>query len=199
MFTSFDEKAFRKAIKDKDYLCLKVNTISSMLNDPTFERGETKKVMEILKKEVPEIFEEYVEKDYEKRLDSSEWDKRYFTKLVYWFEENFAEKRIEYIRKVGQAVHKDTAKQYAESMALQDKATTGFVHFEGEKFEKSVQKPEQANSASRPATTQQRKTDSISGAEPKEKKSANFPIAGVVLAVGALVLIGILLFKVLAN
>ena len=115
-FTSFDEKAFRQAIKDKDYLCLKINTISSILDDPTFERGETRKVLQILKKQVPEIFEEQVELDYEIRLERSAWDKRYFTKLVYWLQKNFAEERVDYIEEVGKAVHGDTSKAFRQSL-----------------------------------------------------------------------------------
>lgn len=199
MFTSFDEKAFYQAIKDKDYLCLKVNTVSSMLDDPTFERGETMKVLQILEEQVPEIFEEYSDLEYEERLDRSVWDKRYFTKLTYWFEENFSKNRVAYIREVGKVVHEDTARQYAESMAIQNKPTKKPKRSKGKKSAKSTQKPEQANSNSRSTTTQPRKTSPISGTEQKEKKSANFPVAGAILAVGALVLIGILLFKVLAN
>ena len=60
MFTSIDENAFKQAIKDKDYLALKVSTVSTMLDDPTFERGETMRVIQILKEQVPEIFEDEV-------------------------------------------------------------------------------------------------------------------------------------------
>ena len=48
MFTSFNENDFWKAIQEKDYTSLKINTVSSMLNDPTFARGETEKVLAIL-------------------------------------------------------------------------------------------------------------------------------------------------------
>ena len=65
MFTSFDEKAFWEAIEKKDFVCLKVNTVSSILNDPTFARGETMKVLEILDDKVPEIFEDEIRLDYE--------------------------------------------------------------------------------------------------------------------------------------
>lgn len=122
MFTSFDENAFKKAIAEKDMLNLKVNTVSTMRNDPTFERGETDEVIRILEKEIPEIFEPEVWLEYEERLDRDKWDKGYFTKLTYWFQENFAKSRIDYIKEVGQAVHKDTAKNYAESMFI-NKAT----------------------------------------------------------------------------
>ena len=116
MFTSFDENDFWKAIQEKDYTSLKINTVSSMLNDPTFTRGETEKVLEILDDKVPEIFEEEITLDYEERLERSAWDKRYFTKLTYWFQENFAKSRVCYIKEVGQAVHRDTARKYKESI-----------------------------------------------------------------------------------
>lgn len=166
MFISFDENVFRQAIKAKDYQCLKVNTVSTILNDPTFERGETDKVLEILKEEVPDIFDKYIELDYEERLERNSWDKRYFTKLTYWFQENFAEERVAYIKEVGRVVHKDTAKRYAESMAIQGKTTAE---------SKDVQYKKQ------------------------EKKERNFLFAGAILAVGALVFVGILLFKILTN
>ena len=115
-FTSFDENAFWKAIEEKDYLSLKVNTVSSMLDDPTFARGETKRVLKILNDKVPEIFETEIKLDYEERLERSAWDKRYFTKLTYWFQENFAKSRIPYIKEVGRAVHQDTRNSFVNSM-----------------------------------------------------------------------------------
>lgn len=104
MFTSFDENIFRQAIKDKDYIRLKTDTVSTMLNDPALAKGETMRVIEILKKEVPEIFEEEIVLGFEERLEPSQWDKHYFTKLTYWFEENFAISRIAYIQEVGRAI-----------------------------------------------------------------------------------------------
>ena len=35
--------------------------------------------------------------DFEERKPREEWDKRYFTKLTYWFEENFSKERISHI------------------------------------------------------------------------------------------------------
>jgi len=120
MFTAFDEKAFWQAVKEKDFLCLKVNAASAMLDDPTFERGEAEQVLKILEEKVPEIFEDYVVESYEQRLNPEEWDKRYFTKLVYWFQENFAKERVPYIKEVGQVVHRDTAEQYKRSMMQEE-------------------------------------------------------------------------------
>ena len=199
MFTSFDEKVFRQAIKDKDYLCLKVNTTSSILNDPTFERGETKEVLKILREEVPEIFEEYDEKGYEERLERSAWTKSYFTKLTYWFEENFAEERLKHIEEVGKVVHEDTAREYSESMALRNTPkTTSHSQTKAVQPQKKQTKlqtktaPENLPGGSVPCTpTSERK--------PQEKKTGNFSMAGVILAVVALVLVGILLFKVLVK
>ena len=54
---------------------------------------------------------------YEERLDQSAWDKDYFSKLVFWFQENFAESRLMYIMSVGKTVHADTARAYAASAA----------------------------------------------------------------------------------
>lgn len=120
MFRAFDENAFWQAVKEKNFLRLKVNTASAMLDDPTFERGEAEQVLKILEEKVPEIFEDYVVESYEQRLNPEEWDKRYFTKLVYWFQENFAKERVPYIKEVGQVVHRDTAEQYKRSMMQEE-------------------------------------------------------------------------------
>ena len=117
-FTSFDEDEFWKYIETKDYLALKINTCSTILNDPTFERDELSKVLKILEKEVPEIFEEYHVNDWEERLEPKDWTKRYFNKLVYYLQENFCKDRLDYIKKVGRAVHQDTAEKYRKSEEL---------------------------------------------------------------------------------
>lgn len=162
MFRAFDENAFWQAVKEKNFLRLKVNTASAMLDDPTFERGEAEQVLKILEEKVPEIFEDYVVESYEQRLNPEEWDKRYFTKLVYWFQENFAKERVPYIKEVGQVVHRDTAEQYKRSMM-------------------------------------QEETPKVRSKETKVQRTenGNFPIARVILAVVALVIVVRLLFKAL--
>jgi hypothetical protein len=180
MFTSIDENALRQAIRDKDYLALKVSTVSTMLDDPTFERGETMKLIQILKEQVPEIFEEEVKLDYEERLERSAWDKRYFTKLTYWFQENFAISRIDYIKEVGKVVHRDTAQQYKQSMAMNKPVAPKTTHSKN----------------SRPVSERQGTTAPKAAKVPGASKG-NFPAAGAIVAVGALVLVGILLFKLL--
>lgn len=196
MFTSIDENAFRQAIRDKDYLALKVNTVSTMLDDPTFERGETKKIVQILKEQVPEIFEDEVTLDYEERLDKSAWDKRYFTKLTYWFQENFALSRIDYIKEVGSVVHRDTAQQYRQSMAASKPTSPN--------TSARVSRP----AAERPKVTAPKNTSTapksppVGQTQPKptrkpEERKGNFPVAGAIIAAGALVLVGILLLKLL--
>lgn len=195
MFTSIDENAFRQAIRDKDYLALKVSTVSTMLDDPTFERGETMKVVEILKGQVPEIFEDEVKLDYEERLEKSAWDKRYFTKLTYWFQENFALSRIKYIKEVGGVVHRDTAQQYNQSMAMNKPAApkvapSGTSRTTSDKPKMTTPKATVQNT--RPTTPTAPKN-----AKTSEANKGNFPVAGAIVAVGALVLVGILLFKLL--
>lgn len=162
MFRAFDENAFWQAVKEKNFLRLKVNTASAMLDDPTFERGEAEQVLKILEEKVPEIFEDYVVESYEQRLNPEEWDKRYFTKLVYWFQENFAKERVPHIKEVGQVVHRDTAEQYKCSMM-------------------------------------QEETSKVRSKETKVQRTenGNFPIARVILAVVALVIVVRLLFKAL--
>lgn len=110
MFHSFSEADFWKEIEEKDFLSLKVDTRSAMQTDPTFSGHEVDDVLDVLKKRVPEIFEEEVTLSYEERLDRSKWDKPYFTKLTFWFQENFALTRIPHIKEVGRAVYKDLPK-----------------------------------------------------------------------------------------
>ena len=190
MFTSFDESAFRKAIEEKDYLRLKVNTVSTMLNDPTFERGETMEVLKILDEQVPDIFEEYKDLDYEERLERSAWDKRYFTKLTYWFQENFAKSRVDYIKEVGQAVHQDTAQKYAQSDALRSKLDSA------KPAQPSPTKPKQPVQSAPKAAPTKPTTHAGKSESPKvEEKKGNFPVVGAILAVIALVAVGVLLIK----
>lgn len=114
-FEAFSREQLWKAIKDKDYLRLKVYFMHSMLQDPTFDRGDNDILIKIFDKEVPEIWENEEELGFEERLDEKDWDKRYFTKLAYWMQENFAKSRLPYIRKVGKVVHQDTVEKYNKS------------------------------------------------------------------------------------
>ncbi len=114
MFHSFVEADFWKEIEEKDLLSLKVDTRSAMLNDPTFSGYEVDDVLAVLKERVPEIFEEEITLPYEERLDRSKWDRPYFTKLTFRFQENFALTRIPYIKEVGKEVYKDLLKPRKE-------------------------------------------------------------------------------------
>lgn len=187
MFTSFDEKVFWKAIEEKDYVCLKVNTVSSILDDPTFARGETMKVLKILEEKVPEIFEDEIKLDYEERLERSEWDKRYFTKLTYWFQENFAKSRVEYIKEVGSVVHKDTARKYDASLNNRPSTQTA-------QTVKKPATPARSTTLSKPAGSTQQKENPTQAPTAKERK---VPVAGVIAAAAVLVLVVVLLVKLL--
>ena len=114
-FEAFDAEQFWKAIKDKDYLYLKVSFVSSMRQDPTFDRGDNDILVKIFDKEVPEIWENEKDLGYEERLDEKDWDKQYFTRLTYRMQKNFAKSRLPYIRKVGKVVHRDTVEKYNKS------------------------------------------------------------------------------------
>ena len=180
MFTSFDEKAFWEAIEKKDFVCLKVNTVSSILNDPTFARGETMKVLEILDDKVPEIFEDEIRLDYEERLDQSEWDKRYFTKLTYWFQENFAKSRVEYIREVGNVVHKDTVQKYNVSL--------------NKHYTMQTAKP-----MKKPVNNTLQNSYSVNPTQAPTVKERKVPVVGVIVAATVLVLAVVLLVKILGK
>lgn len=176
MFRSFDENTFNQAIKDKNYLTLKTIASCTMLADPTFERGEAEQVLSILKEKTPEIFEDYVQLDYEERLDRSVWNKGYFTELTYWFQKNFALERVEYIKEVGRAVHQDTAEKYAQSMADQPEA-------------KNTSRVAQGKTA----------TTAPKRGKAQGNTSKNFPLARAIVAAAALVLAIVLLIKYLTK
>lgn len=113
---AFNIEDFKEALKTKNYLRLKVNTVSTLLNDPTQSHGEMKTVISLLKKYTPEIFEKYEKLGFEKeKLPRDKWDKDYYTGLIYYFQKNFAVERLPYILEVGRAVHKDTYLQYEKS------------------------------------------------------------------------------------
>lgn len=168
MFTSFDENAFRQAIVEKDFLRLKISAVNAISYDPTFEKGEAAEVLNILQKEIPEIFENYVEGGYEERIDKSQWDARYFSKLVYWFQKNFSMERIPLIKEVGKAVHASSSKPTVERKVASN-ATAPAKRSEG------AQK--QANFTQAP-----------------EKKA---PSVGVLVVAGVVVLSILLLLKLL--
>ena len=181
MFTSFDENKFRQAIVDKNYMHLKVNAVSAISYDPTFERGEANRVIETLKKEVPEIFEEYKQEDYEERLERSSWDKRYFSKLTYWFQENFSEERLAHIKEVGIAVYG----------AVKPVITNVKV---------PTQEPTKTTINNRTSTVSgNRQKAGGSRPNPQQASEKKFPVAGALLTAGALMLAGVLLYKILSN
>ena len=172
MFRSFDENKFYSAIKNKDYDRLKVNTVSAIRNDPTFAREETEQVLNILKDKVPEIFEKEINLDYEERLERDKWDKNYFTKLTYWFMENFAESRLEYIKEVGRVVHKDTQRIY----------------------EASIRNSETNHTTS--ARNTKKKVASSNPTQAPAEKEHKFPVIGIIVVAAVLVLIMVLLFTI---
>ncbi len=188
MFTSFDEKTFRNAIAEKDYLRLKVNTVSSMRDDPTFARGETEKVLEILEKNVPEIFEDEIRLDYEERPEPDAWDKRYFTKLTYWFQENFAKSRVEHIKEVGRAVHKDTARKYEESLKK------GSLRQGEEPGGKRSAQAGPTTQAGKERGRGERCQDPNPSKAPTAKER-EIPAAGVIAAIAVVVLVVVMLLK----
>lgn len=176
MFRSFDEKIFRQAIEEKDYSRLKICAVSALRFDPTFERGEAQKVLDILSAETPEIFEEYAKKTHENYLDRDAWTKDYFIELTFWFQKNFSLERISHIKDVGKAVY--------------DMVTPSTTSSKEERVPSS-------STTSKSSGSRQ----STGGSRPNPQKASEkqFPVAGALLTAGALVLAGILLYKILSN
>ena len=172
MFRSFDENEFQQELKNKDYDALKVDTVSAIRNDPTFVRGETEQVLNILRDKVPEIFEKEINLEYEERLERDKWDKKYFTKLTFWFQENFAESRLEYIKEVGRVVHKDTQRIY----------------------EASIRNSETNHTTS--DRNMKKKVVSSNPIQAPAEKEHKFPVIGIIVVAAVLVLIMVLLFTI---
>ena len=101
-FISFNTERFYDAIKNKDYKVLKTNTYSTLMNELGYGHGEFDKVINIFKKEIPDIFEPYEKGDYEFHTSNrKEWTQSYYVKLAYYFQENFALSRIPELKEVG--------------------------------------------------------------------------------------------------
>lgn len=202
MFRAFDETKFWSAIEEKNYLRLKTDTVSSMLQDPTFARGETEEVIRILQSKVPEIFEEEVFLDFEERLDKADWDKGYFTKLTYWFQENFALSRLDYIREVGRVVHADTEAAYNQSMIDYQRAMQQTPTNSTPKTKSAAAKKQPVSSAQQ--TTQNHTNTGRTGKNPSQAPVTQnqteqklFAKKYLIAAVCALVLATLLLLQLL--
>ena len=104
-FISFNTEKFYDAIKNKDYQILKINAYSALMNELGYASGEFDKVINILKKEIPNIFEPYEKADYEfHKTKRKEWTQGYYAKLGYYFQNNFALSRIPELKEVGNFV-----------------------------------------------------------------------------------------------
>lgn len=133
MFRSFDEKELDEAIERGDLIWIRGAAMNTMWNDPIFQSGEIERLMKILEKRLPKVFQDEATLDYEYRLEPEEWTKEYFAKLTYWFRENFAKSRIDYIKEVGRAVYKSEfekeKKEDLDKRGSSIKKTTGKKDF----------------------------------------------------------------------
>ena len=101
-FVSFNSEKFYESIKNKNYPALKSNTYSALMMELGYGTGEFDRVINILKKEIPDIFEPYEKADYEVHTSNrKEWTQKYYAKLAYYFEKNFALSRIPELKEVG--------------------------------------------------------------------------------------------------
>lgn len=78
-------------------------------------------LLKILHTNVPEVFEAAeTQLSYEQRLPENEWNEEYYYKLTYWWEDNFAESRLDYIKKVGQKVFGQSGQEDAARQTRSD-------------------------------------------------------------------------------
>ena len=106
-FVSFENQELEKAIKNKDKLWLKAALINTIWNDPSLKHGEVNRLISIIKSKLPDFFEEEKAQLNEYReADKNKWNQDYFTDLTYWFRENPALSRLNYIFRVGKEINK---------------------------------------------------------------------------------------------
>lgn len=141
MFKSFNEEKFFAAIEQKNYLSIKNCIINAIRNNPQFkvDKGETEaeaiRAINIVRKKLPEMFEEYVIREREKGKELNNpnfWDEEYFLRQTFLLEENFCEERIAYIKKIGQKISEDKKqKERVKSQhqsSFQEKSKQNAVH-----------------------------------------------------------------------
>ena len=72
MFRSFDEKELDEAIERGDLIWIRGAAMNTMWNDPIFQSGEIERLMKILEKRLPKVFQDEATLDYEYRLEPEE-------------------------------------------------------------------------------------------------------------------------------
>ena len=115
MFKSFDETKFRQAIKDKDYLTLKMAVINAIRNNPRFipeegfEKCEATRALQLLMRECPQIMENYCllegESPYDYEKQRSSWTTDTFIRASYRLKDNFNRERFNQVAQIGKYVY----------------------------------------------------------------------------------------------
>ena len=103
------DELLNKAIENQNYVAIKSFFISELRTDPSFRDGEVKRIVKILQKKTPEIFQEYELQSGEEQFkdDSSFWDWEYYIHITFMLGENFSFTRLEQIKKVGEFIAKE--------------------------------------------------------------------------------------------
>lgn len=177
-FSTFDGNKFYEAIKNKDYDLLISYFICAIRCDPAFKKEEIPHIIKIFEKEVPEIFKEEVKLDYEVELPKSEWNKDYFYRQLLRLQNNFCKKRLDYLKKVGQAIFREPVRTESVKPAINQTAM---------------------QNRSRTAQTSERPVSNGQNNRKTLPKGKNFPKAGMLWAAGilAIVILVVLLVNLL--
>lgn len=106
--------AFVNAIKNEDKIAIRAVLVGIIGTDPTFATTEYEEAIAYIKAKSEKmngralnLSEIYNKLDGEYKLAKESWDEKYYHMLLVWYQDNYAEKRLNHIKAVGKEVYKD--------------------------------------------------------------------------------------------
>lgn len=106
--------AFVNAIKNEDKIAIKAVLVGIIGTDPTFATTEYEEAIAYIKAKSEKmngsalnLSEIYNKLDGEYELAKESWDEKYYHMLLVWYQDNYAEKRLNHIKAVGKEVYKN--------------------------------------------------------------------------------------------
>lgn len=110
----YPNNTFDKCIKNKEKGTLRALLVGIIGSDPTFVTTEYDEAIDYIKRKSKEIngsplelTESYVEQEDEYTLPREKWNEEYFRMMLLWYRDNFADERLQLIKKVGKEVYKN--------------------------------------------------------------------------------------------
>ena len=110
----YPNNTFDKCIKNNEKGTLRALLAGIIGSDPTFVTTEYDEAIDYIKRKSKEIngnplelTESYVEQEDEYTLPREKWNEEYFRMMLLWYRDNFADERLQLIKKVGKEVYKN--------------------------------------------------------------------------------------------